>query len=111
MVGEGPFEVEACRLRSLTSREREVVVLIAEGRPEKEVARRLRSSSTDVGHQLSEASRKLGVESRLELIILCYRHRLVVPLIESQADGNGDTPMSATSGTPVPMPQERYPSD
>lgn len=97
MAVNGRFEAELCCLRSLTSDEREVVVLIAGGSRDKEVGRRLQLSPTDVRRRLSAAFRKLGVESRLELIIFCYRHGLIVPVTESQADCNGDTPVSATS--------------
>lgn len=85
MVGAGRFEAEACRLRSLTVREQEVVVLVAEGCREKEIARRLGSNPVSVDRHLGTACRKLHVESPLELIIFCYRHGLVASGIESQS--------------------------
>jgi DNA-binding NarL/FixJ family response regulator len=89
MAGTDRFEAEVCRLRSLTAREREVVALVGEGCREREIARRLRSNPAAVVRHLRAVSRKLGVGSRLELIILCYRHQLVDPRVPSQAGGHG----------------------
>jgi DNA-binding NarL/FixJ family response regulator len=54
---------------ALTRREREVVALVAEGLRNKQIGNRLYISDTTVRHHLTEIYRKLGVSSRVELLL------------------------------------------
>lgn len=63
-------------LASLTPREREIVSLIGEGLRNDEIARRLGITPKTVKNQLTALFEKLGVSSRLELVVYAYRHRL-----------------------------------
>jgi two-component system, NarL family, nitrate/nitrite response regulator NarL len=67
---------EAAKISGLTAREREVIVLIAEGLKNKQIAERLFISETTVTHHLSSIFSKLGVSDRLELVIYTFAHSL-----------------------------------
>ncbi len=60
-------------LEGLSEREREIVMLVAEGRSNKEVAASLFLSAKTIEHHLSRAYGKLGVRSRVELASLVAR--------------------------------------
>ena len=64
------------KLSSLTAREREIVSLIAEGLRNDEIARRLGITPKTVKNQLTALFDKVGVSSRLELVVYAYQHRL-----------------------------------
>jgi len=83
-IPDDHFEAEAGRIDGLTSREREVSVLVAEGLSNKQIGDRLFISPTTVRHHLTSIFRKLELSSRFELIVLCYRHRLVVPSLPAR---------------------------
>ncbi|NJN18501.1 MAG: response regulator transcription factor [Oscillochloris sp.] len=70
---------EEVKIRSLTEREHEVVQLIAEGLSNRQIAERISISETTVRHHLSSIFSKIGVSSRLELVVYAYR-RGMVPL-------------------------------
>ena len=70
---------EAAKIAALTERERDVIGLICEGLPNKQIGQRLHISETTVRHHLTSIFDKLGVESRLELVIYAYRHGLAKP--------------------------------
>ena len=71
-----PVNPEAAKIASLTDREREVIMLICEGLPNKATSMRLSISEATVRHHLSSIFDKLGVSSRLELVVYAYRHEL-----------------------------------
>lgn len=62
---------------SLTSREREVVQLIAEAYSTKEIADRLRVSGKTVETHRAAAMRKLGVRNIADLVRYAIRHKMV----------------------------------
>jgi NarL family two-component system response regulator LiaR len=62
---------------ALTSREREVVALVAEGLPNKTIAERLGISPRTVEGHLNHIFDKLGVSSRLALVRLAMKHGLM----------------------------------
>lgn len=65
------------RIDSLTTREREIIRLIAAGLKNKEVASRLRISDITVRHHLTSIFSKLDVSNRQRLLILAHEHGLV----------------------------------
>ncbi len=68
---------DAVRIATLTKREREIILLIGEGLRNKKIADRLFVSETTVRHHLTSIFSKLGVSSRLDLVVYAYRHGLV----------------------------------
>jgi DNA-binding NarL/FixJ family response regulator len=64
------------RIASLSERERQVIVLIAEGLKNRQIAERLFISPTTVTHHLSSIYSKLGVSDRLELVIYSFANKL-----------------------------------
>ncbi len=63
--------------RGLTRREREVLVLLAEGLPQREIARRLVITPKTVGSHIEHILEKLGAHSRTEAVAIAYRADLV----------------------------------
>jgi DNA-binding NarL/FixJ family response regulator len=92
-LARGPIDTE------LTSREREVLELLANGMRPKQIARELVISPKTVASHLQSVLAKLGVHSRVEAIAIAYREGFVDPLAA------GDSRLhEATSG-----PGERRP--
>jgi DNA-binding NarL/FixJ family response regulator len=61
----------------LTARELEILGLLAEGLPSRDISRRLFISAKTVGTHIEHILRKLGVHSRTEAVALAYREGLV----------------------------------
>jgi two-component system, NarL family, nitrate/nitrite response regulator NarL len=74
MGGAMPPKTQADRIATLTEREREVIALVNEGFKNKQISDHLSISETTVRHHLTSIFAKLGVESRLELVIFAHRH-------------------------------------
>jgi two-component system, NarL family, nitrate/nitrite response regulator NarL len=68
---------EQARIASLSTRERQVIALIAEGLKNKQIGDRLVISETTVTHHLSSIFSKLEVSDRLELVIYAFSRNLV----------------------------------
>lgn len=66
-------------LQALTEREREVVVLVAEGLSNQEIAERLVVSPLTAKTHVSRAMAKLDVRDRAQLVMLAYESGLVRP--------------------------------
>lgn len=64
------------KISSLTEREKQVIVLIAQGLKNKQIAARLFISQTTVTHHLSSIYSKLGVSDRLELVVYAFANKL-----------------------------------
>lgn len=76
-LGEhGYVNSDASRIATLTDRERDVIALVGEGLKNKQIGDRLSISETTVRHHLTSIFAKLGVESRLEMMIFAHRHGL-----------------------------------
>ena len=73
----------------LTKREEEVVELVSEGLTNKEISHRLKLSEHTIKNYLFRLFEKLGVSSRIELILYAFRQRSPVPF--------GDDPESKSS--------------
>ena len=67
------------KVAALSDREREVLDLVSQGLKNREIAERLFISDHTVRHHVAAIFVKLGVSSRLELILYAYRHHLAKP--------------------------------
>ncbi|MET9431819.1 MULTISPECIES: response regulator transcription factor [unclassified Streptomyces] len=70
------------RLAALTVREREVLVLVAGGRSNDEIADRLEVSPLTVKTHVNRAMAKLGARDRAQLVVTAYETGLVRPRAE-----------------------------
>ena len=61
----------------LTAREREIVLLLAQGVPVKETARRLKVSEKTVRNHLSHLYQKLNINDRTQLVIYALKKGLI----------------------------------
>jgi DNA-binding NarL/FixJ family response regulator len=69
---------EESRLALLTNRERQVVILVAEGLKNKDIGHRLSITETTVRHHLTAIFSKLNVTGRFELITFLHRHHFPI---------------------------------
>ncbi|EHN73529.1 LuxR family transcriptional regulator [Streptomyces sp. NRRL WC-3753] len=72
----------AQRLESLTVREREVLVQVAGGHSNDEIAERLEVSPLTVKTHVNRAMAKLGARDRAQLVVIAYESGLVRPRVE-----------------------------
>ncbi|MGW6704882.1 response regulator [Streptomyces sp. NPDC054956] len=72
----------AQRLAALTGREREVLVLVAAGLSNDEIAGRLEVSPLTVKTHVNRAMAKLGARDRAQLVVIAYESGLVRPRAE-----------------------------
>ncbi|MFF4605412.1 response regulator [Streptomyces sp. NPDC001339] len=75
----GPGVPGAERLAALTGREREVLVLVAGGHSNDEIAERLAVSPLTVKTHVNRAMAKLGARDRSQLVVIAYESGLVRP--------------------------------
>ncbi|MEU6002218.1 MULTISPECIES: response regulator transcription factor [unclassified Streptomyces] len=83
--GDGSDEeggVRAERLDALTGREREVLVQVAGGHSNDEIAERLEVSPLTVKTHVNRAMAKLGARDRAQLVVIAYESGLVRPRVE-----------------------------
>ncbi|MFB7227118.1 response regulator [Streptomyces fimicarius] len=82
-AGEGPDSAEyAERLAALTGREREVLVQVAGGHSNDQIAERLAVSPLTVKTHVNRAMAKLGARDRAQLVVIAYESGLVRPRAE-----------------------------
>ncbi len=70
------------RLDALTGREREVLVQVAGGHSNDEIAERLEVSPLTVKTHVNRAMSKLGARDRAQLVVIAYESGLVRPRVE-----------------------------
>ncbi|MFD9464954.1 response regulator [Streptomyces sp. NPDC060027] len=78
--GRGPIGSD--RLDALTGREREVLVQVAGGHSNDEIAERLEVSPLTVKTHVNRAMAKLGARDRAQLVVIAYESGLVRPRVD-----------------------------
>lgn len=76
---EPPRPAEPPELRLLTEREHEVLLLLAEGLSNSEIAQRIYVSDATVKTHVSNLLAKLGVNDRVQAVIYAYDRGIVLP--------------------------------
>ncbi|MER5215912.1 response regulator transcription factor [Streptomyces sp. NPDC002838] len=79
---DGRDPARAQRLKALTVREREVLVQVAGGHSNDEIAERLEVSPLTVKTHVNRAMAKLGARDRAQLVVIAYESGLVRPRVE-----------------------------
>ncbi|MFJ4520215.1 response regulator [Streptomyces sp. NPDC088810] len=80
--GDGRDPARSERLGALTGREREVLVQVAGGHSNDEIAERLAVSPLTVKTHVNRAMAKLGARDRAQLVVIAYESGLVRPRME-----------------------------
>ncbi|MFL5662265.1 MAG: response regulator transcription factor, partial [Ktedonobacteraceae bacterium] len=84
-IPRGPRPSTRMNQAGLTSRQQEVLELMAEGLPNTEIASRLFTSPKTVEHHVSAVLAKLGAHSRAQAIGAAYRLELIANIGEPKA--------------------------
>ncbi|MEW1780199.1 response regulator transcription factor [Streptomyces sp. NPDC086777] len=82
LADDGRAPARGERLDALTSREREVLVQVAGGHSNDEIAERLEVSPLTVKTHVNRAMAKLGARDRAQLVVIAYESGLVRPRMD-----------------------------
>ncbi|WP_405815830.1 response regulator transcription factor [Streptomyces sp. NBC_01390] len=82
VLDDGRDPARTDRLDALTGREREVLVQVAGGHSNDEIAERLEVSPLTVKTHVNRAMAKLGARDRAQLVVIAYESGLVRPRVE-----------------------------
>lgn len=79
LAGQNQAEVHAARaaLERLTARERDILLALAEGLSDREIATRLHISINTVAAHMVHVLSKLGVHSRLQAVLFAIKHGVI----------------------------------
>lgn len=77
----GPGRLPSPALDALTDREREVMILVAAGKSNDEIAAELFVSPATAKTHVSRAMSKLGARDRAQLVVMAYQSGLVAPRV------------------------------
>jgi DNA-binding NarL/FixJ family response regulator len=78
-VSRARDDSEEQKIRSLTKREREIIVLVAQGLKRSQIAEKLFLSETTVRNHLTSILAKLELSDRFELVFYAFRNSLAKP--------------------------------
>jgi len=82
-----PDRASQAALAALTEREREVLMLVAEGLSNQEIAERLVISPATAKTHVSRVMMKLGARDRAQLVVIAYETGLIRPGVKGQRPG------------------------
>jgi DNA-binding NarL/FixJ family response regulator len=100
--------VNADGMRLLTKREEEVVWLVAEGLQNREIAKELKLSEHTIKNYLFHIFDKLGVSSRVELVLYAVSNAKTIQTTDSQSDIKERMPTgSVKAAGQAPSPADR----
>ena len=85
--GHQAAAADRAKLASLTRQERNVVMLVVAGLPNRPIAKRLSISERTVRNHMTSILQKLNLTNRVELILFAYQHNLASRLDASRVDG------------------------
>jgi DNA-binding NarL/FixJ family response regulator len=77
--GPEPGEADEDAVAELTAREREVLLQVATGRSNAEIAGELFLSEGTVKTHVGRVLTKLGLRDRVQAVVWAYEHRLIRP--------------------------------
>lgn len=85
--GHQAAAADRAKLASLTRQERNVLMLVVAGLPNRPIAKRLSISERTVRNHMTSILQKLNLTNRVELILFAYQHNLASRLDASRVDG------------------------